>query len=66
MTKREFRNLLCIILSTDSWELDQLDSAQQMAFVRDPINYFLRSDDERTDVIWSAMMRRVTPTMVQE
>ena len=72
MTKREFRNLLCIILSVDSWELTYLDTAQQKAFVRDPVNYFLRSDDERSDIIWEAMMRHIpqkalpAPTMVQE
>jgi hypothetical protein len=62
ISRREFRNLLCIMHSIDGWELPATwpEKAQE-AFMRDPINFFLRSDDRRTDEIWAIMFRHAEP-----
>ena len=59
MTKREFRNLLCIIHSIDPWELpERWDQEQHRMFLNDPIKVFLLSDEEYSEEIWAAMMCR--------
>jgi hypothetical protein len=59
MTKQEFRNLICLLHSVDSWELPASWSTEmQSAFLRDSVDFFLRCDDERSDAIWNAMMSR--------
>lgn len=61
MTKQEFRNLLCVLHSLDSWELPgDWSPDQQKAFLHDSLDFFLRSDDARSDAIWRAMMARVS------
>jgi hypothetical protein len=60
MNKREFRNLLCLLHSIDSWELPaEWSPDAQSAFLRDSVDFFLRSDDVRSDAIWRAMMIRI-------
>ena len=62
MDKREFRNLLCILHSIDGWELPQTWSEESIKkFLRDPTSTFLRSDDERSDEIWKAILARAAP-----
>ena len=62
MTKLEFRNLLCILHSIDAWELPQTWSEEIIKkFLRDPTSTFMRSDDERSNEIWSAMQVRAAP-----
>jgi hypothetical protein len=60
MTKMEFRNLLCLLHSIDSWELPASWSTDlQAAFLRNSLDFFLRCDEERSDAIWQAMMKRL-------
>ena len=67
ISKRQFRNLLCIMHSIDDWELPATwQPNTQQAFLRDPINFFLRSDDGRANEIWAIIMRRVDPTLIRE
>jgi hypothetical protein len=62
MSKQEFRNLLCLLHSVDSWELPvQWSPDMTKAFLRNSVDFFLRCDDERSDAIWQAMMNRLTP-----
>jgi hypothetical protein len=65
MSKQEFRNLICLLHSIDSWELPaQWSTDMQAAFLRDSIDFFLRCDEERSDAIWHAMMIRLNKSKV--
>ena len=72
MSKQEFRNLICLLHSIDSWELPASWSTDmQSAFLRDSVDFFLRCDEERSQAIWVAMMARLsksepTPEMVDD
>ena len=62
MDKNEFLNRLRILYSIDGWELDNfLNDDAQDKFMRDPIRFLLRSDDERQDKIWAIIERRSKP-----
>lgn len=59
MTKYEFRNLLCVLNSIDKWELpNDWNIPTRAAFLNDPIEFFLRCDDNRSDAIWEVMLKR--------
>jgi hypothetical protein len=62
MSKQEFRNLLCLLHSIDSWELPASWSTDmQSAFLQNSLDFFLRCDDARSEAIWQAMMNRLAP-----
>jgi hypothetical protein len=66
ITKREFRNLLCIMHSIDSWELpDSWNGYQKARFIDTPILFFLRSDDQRMEEIWQIVMQRAMGTELE-
>jgi hypothetical protein len=66
ITKREFRNLLCIMHSIDSWELpDHWTVDQKSRFLDIPIPFFLNSDDRRMDEIWQIVTRRAMGTELE-
>lgn len=58
MTKQQFRNALCLIHNVDSFDLG--DPLWWTNFRDNPIEFFLRSDDERSELIWQAMKQKGT------
>ena len=60
MTEHQFRNGLCILRSIDSHELD--DPVWYPEFRDDPYLFFMRSDDERADLIWQVVTVRLGTT----
>lgn len=56
MTKMQFRNAVCLIHNIDAVDLD--DPTWWEQFRDNPIGFFLRSDDERSDRIWQAMIKK--------
>lgn len=56
MTKQQFRNALCLIYNVDSADLD--DPPWWDKFRDSPVEFFLRSDDHRSDIIWGAMVAK--------
>lgn len=61
ITRQQFRNLICLMHNIDSWDLpDRWSGEQQSAFLRNPIDSFLRADDKRADEVWAIMMKRAS------
>jgi len=67
MTRLEFRNRLCILLSIDEDELHsagiKLSDKDWLSFCLDPFRFFLKMDDETADKLWRLIERRATPTL---
>lgn len=51
------RNLYCI----EGFEIEGLTPEGQQSFVRDPIGFFLRCDDETAEKIWTIIQSRQRP-----
>ena len=58
MTKREFKNGLRILHSLDAHELHGLPKDKATAFLAEPARVTIQSDDETSQAIWDAMVRR--------
>lgn len=59
MTQDQFLNALCILYSIDGWQLPELlNGEQQRAFVRNPVDYFLRAPDAQQAAIWREIEKR--------
>lgn len=58
MTQAQFLNALRILHSIDGWRLPGLTGAEQYAFVRTPVDYFLRAPDDQQAAIWREIEKR--------
>ena len=59
MTKNEFLNRVRSLFNIDGFELsDALDVKEQSAFVRDPVRFFMRADEQQAQAIFREVERR--------
>lgn len=63
MTLRELHNCMAVLRSIDGCELPWTPSTIE-AFLRQPHDFFLRSDDQRQQLLWSIIERRLNPVTV--
>jgi hypothetical protein len=59
LTKKQFRNALCILRSIDAHELG--DPPWWPQFQADPYDFYLRCDYEREQLIWFVVEARMVP-----
>lgn len=57
MTLAEFHNELRRLHCIGDGGLPGLEPLQQMQFLRNPVQFFLRADDAQQRAIWDAMVR---------
>ena len=58
MQKREFINRIRSLYNIDGHLLGELSSREQLAFLRDPVTYFLQSDETQSDAIMREIENR--------
>lgn len=69
MTKRQFRNGLCILMSIDQHELvaagiDRMREPNVWAsFVANPFLWFVKAGDADADRLWAIVQRRQAPVV---
>lgn len=59
--QRAFANMLRSLFNIDGYQLPELTSEQQLAFVRDPVRYFIRAGKAQQDAIWREVAKRQPP-----
>lgn len=53
-----FTNALRSLFNIDGYQLPELTVEQQREFVRDPVRYFMRTDDAQQDAIFREVAKR--------
>jgi hypothetical protein len=56
--KRAFLNMLRSLFNIDAYLLPELTADQQLAFVRNPVAYFIGTDKAQSDAIFREVMKR--------
>ena len=56
MTLREFHNALRLLHNIDSWDLPDVEWYSK--FAASPVDFFIRCDDERCNLIWEVMRKK--------
>lgn len=57
MTLREFHNAVRVLYNIDPWDLpDGID--WYFRFADNPVQFLIRCDDERAEIIWQAMLKK--------
>lgn len=57
-TKLLFLNQVRSLFNIDGFLLPELTKEQQQEFVRDPVRYFIGTDDPQSDAIWREVSKR--------
>ena len=52
--QNQIRSLFCI----EGFEIEGLSKEKQQSFVRDPVAFFIRCDDETAEKIWTIVQSR--------
>ena len=63
MTLRELHNCMAVLRSIDGYELPWSAETNQ-AFLKNPYDFFLRSDDQRQELLWAIIQRRLKPRVL--
>ncbi len=57
-SKAAFLNMIRSLFNIDGYLLPELTGEQQMQFVRDPVRYFIGTDNTQQDAIWREVSKR--------
>lgn len=63
MDQHTFTNAVRSLFNIDGYLLPELASEQQIAFVRDPVRYFIGTDNVQQAAIWREVAKRQRPEM---
>lgn len=61
-----FANMLRSLYNIDGWQLPQLSQYRQQEFMRQPVDFFLRADEEQQAAIWREVAKRQPSHVVGE
>lgn len=58
MNRHQFQNRIRSLFNIDVQIIDRMPSGEYRQFIRDPIGYFLRADDDIADLIFGEVEAR--------
>lgn len=58
MEKPEFLNRLRSLFNIDGYQLPELNNAEKVQFLSDPVRYFISTDKAQSDAIWREVEKR--------